>query len=79
VVDQRRQALQAAQAAVLQAEGTLKRAELDVEFTKVRAPIDGRISRHLVTVATWCRQRERRHAADVDRLDASNLRLFRHG
>ncbi len=50
VVDQRRQALQAAQAAVLQAEGTLKRAELDVEFTKVKAPIDGRISRHLVTV-----------------------------
>ncbi len=50
VVDQRKQALQAAQASVLQAEGTLKRAELDVEFTKVKAPIDGRISRHLVTV-----------------------------
>ncbi len=28
----------------------LKRAQLDVEFTKVRAPIDGRISRHLVTI-----------------------------
>jgi membrane fusion protein, multidrug efflux system len=50
VVDQRRQALQAAQAATLQAEGVLRRAELDVEFTKVKAPIDGRISRHLVTV-----------------------------
>ncbi len=34
----------------MQAEGALQRAELDVEFTKVRAPIDGRISRHLVTV-----------------------------
>lgn len=50
IVDQRSQQLQAAQAATLQAEGALKRAQLDVEFTKVRAPIDGRVSRHLVTV-----------------------------
>jgi RND family efflux transporter MFP subunit len=50
IVDQRRQQLQVAQAAALQAEGALKRAQLDVEFTKVRAPIDGRISRHLVTI-----------------------------
>lgn len=50
IVDQRRQQLAAAQAAVLQADGALKRALLDVEYTKVRAPIEGRISRHLVTV-----------------------------
>ncbi len=50
VVDQRRQQLQSAQAAALQAEGALRRAELDVEFTKIKAPIDGRVSRHLVTV-----------------------------
>ncbi len=50
IVDQRRQQLESAQASVLQAEGALQRAELDVEFTKVKAPIDGRISRHLVTV-----------------------------
>jgi RND family efflux transporter MFP subunit len=50
VLDQRRQALAAAQAATLEAEGALKRAELDVEFTKVKAPINGRISRHLVSV-----------------------------
>lgn len=50
IVDQRRQQLDSAQASVLQAEGALQRAELDVEFTKVKAPIDGRISRHLVTV-----------------------------
>lgn len=50
VVDQRRQQLQSAQAASMQAEGALQRADLDVEFTKVRAPIDGRVSRHLVTV-----------------------------
>jgi membrane fusion protein, multidrug efflux system len=49
-VDQRRQQSQAAQAAVLQAEGALKRAELDVSFTNVTAPIAGRISRHLVSV-----------------------------
>jgi RND family efflux transporter MFP subunit len=50
IVDQRKQALAAAEAATLQAEGALKRADLDVEFTKVTAPIGGRISRHLVTV-----------------------------
>ena len=50
VVDQRRQAFEASRAATLQAEGALKRAKLDVEFTKVRAPIAGRVSRHLVTV-----------------------------
>ncbi len=49
VVDQRRQALQAAQAAVLQAEGAVKRANLDLEFTHVVAPIDGRVSRHLIS------------------------------
>jgi RND family efflux transporter MFP subunit len=49
-VDQRRQQSQAAHAAVLQAEGALKRAELDVSFTNVTAPIAGRISRHLVSV-----------------------------
>jgi RND family efflux transporter MFP subunit len=50
VVDQRTQQLQTAQASALQAEGALKRAQLDVEFSQVRAPITGRISRHLVTV-----------------------------
>jgi len=50
VVDQRRQQLQSAQASAMQAEGALRRADLDVEFTEVRAPIDGRVSRHLVTV-----------------------------
>src|SRR4051794_11808635 len=49
VVDQRRQALQAARAAETQAEGTLKAAQLNVEFTHVVAPITGRVSRHLLT------------------------------
>ena len=48
-VDQRRQALQAARAAETQAQGALKAAQLNVEFTHVVAPITGRVSRHLVT------------------------------
>ncbi|WP_246801739.1 efflux RND transporter periplasmic adaptor subunit [Bradyrhizobium genosp. L] len=48
-VDQRRQTLQAARAAETQAEGVLKAAQLNVEFTHVLAPITGRVSRHLVT------------------------------
>jgi RND family efflux transporter MFP subunit len=50
IVDQRRQALQAARAAETQAEGVLKAAQLNVEFTHVIAPISGRVSRHLVDV-----------------------------
>src|SRR5579871_3257683 len=50
IVDQRRQALQAARAAEVQAEGLLKAAQLNVEFTHVIAPIGGRVSRHLVDV-----------------------------
>ena len=50
VVDQRRQALQAARAAEMQAGGALKAAQLNIEFTHVLAPITGRVSRHLVSV-----------------------------
>ncbi len=49
VVDQRRQALQAAHAAEMQAEGALKAAKLNIEFTHVTAPLTGRVSRHLVS------------------------------
>src|SRR6202011_6070351 len=50
LVDQRRQALQAAHAAETVAEGALKAAQLNIEFTHVLAPITGRVSRHLVSV-----------------------------
>ena len=50
IVDQRPQALQAARAAETQADGVLKAAQLNVEFTHVTAPIGGRVSRHLVDV-----------------------------
>src|SRR5438128_10550591 len=49
IVDQRRQTLQAARAAEIQAEGSLKAAQLNIEFTHVIAPITGRASRHLVS------------------------------
>jgi multidrug efflux system membrane fusion protein len=49
-VDQRRQALQAAKAAEMQAAGALKAAQLNIEFTHVLAPIGGRVSRHLVSI-----------------------------
>ena len=50
IVDQRNQALAGAQAAMLQADGALKQANLNVEYTKVIAPITGRVSRHLVSI-----------------------------
>ena len=50
IVDQRRQALQAAKASEMQAAGALKAAQLNIEFTHVVAPIGGRVSRHLVSV-----------------------------
>src|ERR1700726_2566357 len=50
IVDQRRQALQAARAAEMQAAGSLKAAQLNIEFTHVIAAITGRVSRHLVSV-----------------------------
>ena len=50
IVDQRRQALQAANASILQAEGALKAAKLNIEFSHVVAPLGGRVSRHLVSV-----------------------------
>jgi membrane fusion protein, multidrug efflux system len=49
IVDQRRQALQSAEAAAIQVEGIQKAAKLNVEFTHVLAPITGRVSRHLVS------------------------------
>jgi RND family efflux transporter MFP subunit len=49
-LDQSQQAQQAAQASVKAAEGELARASLDLTFTQVRAPMAGRIGRHLVSV-----------------------------
>ncbi|WP_371318537.1 efflux RND transporter periplasmic adaptor subunit [Pseudomonas sp. C8002] len=47
--DQRLQARQAAQAEVLSAEGALTNARLDLEFTRITAPMSGRISRKLIS------------------------------
>ena len=49
VFDQRTQAVRTAEANVLSAEANVRSSELDVEFTQIRAPISGRISRKLVS------------------------------
>lgn len=49
VLDQRAENQQAAEAAVEVASAALARARLDLDFTQVRAPITGRISRKLVS------------------------------
>ncbi len=47
--EQRQQALDAARAQQAEAEAQLQRAQLDLQFTEVRAPLEGRIGRHLVS------------------------------
>jgi RND family efflux transporter MFP subunit len=48
-LDQRRQAFLSAQADVIGAKAALEQSRLNYEFTEIRAPISGRISRKLVT------------------------------
>jgi RND family efflux transporter MFP subunit len=50
VADQRRQSQLGARATLDRAQAALSRAKLDMEFTEIRAPISGRISRRLVSV-----------------------------
>lgn len=47
--DQRRQAFLTAKAALDRAQAALTQAQLDIEFTEIRAPLSGRISRKLVS------------------------------
>jgi RND family efflux transporter MFP subunit len=49
LLDQRRQAALTAKADVDRAQAVLRQARLDLEFTQIRAPIAGRISRRLVS------------------------------
>ena len=48
--DQRRQSALAARASLDRANAALSRARLDMEFTEIRSPIAGRISRRLVSI-----------------------------
>ena len=65
----------------MQAEGALKAAQLNIEFTHVVAPIGGRVSRHLVSVGNLVQGSDNGggDAVDLDRLARSDLHLFRHG
>ncbi|WP_227545938.1 efflux RND transporter periplasmic adaptor subunit [Marinobacter fonticola] len=47
--DQRESAMATAQSAVLAAEASLDSAQLNLEYTQIRSPIDGRVSRAFVT------------------------------
>lgn len=48
-IDERRQAFQGAQADLAAAQAAVDAARIDLSFTEIRAPIDGRIGRKLVT------------------------------
>lgn len=50
VLDERQQQVRNAQGSVLAAEAAVRTAELDIEFTQVKAPVTGRISQRLVGV-----------------------------
>jgi multidrug efflux system membrane fusion protein len=49
VFDQRRQTLLSARADLDRSQATLNRARLDIEFTQIRAPLAGRVSRKLIS------------------------------
>ena len=51
--DDRANVLRDAQAAIKVAEAKVATAELDLAFTRITSPIDGRISRALVTAGNW--------------------------
>ncbi len=48
--DERAQEVASSAAAVEAAKAAIRQAELDLEFTRITAPIDGRIGRHLVSI-----------------------------
>jgi membrane fusion protein, multidrug efflux system len=50
IFDERTQTLATAQADLNRSQATLNRAKLDLQFTEIRAPISGRLSRHLVSL-----------------------------
>ncbi len=78
VFDQRTQAVRVAQANVLSSEASVRSAELDVEFTQIRAPVSGRISRKYVSEGNYLTGGSGSGTLlDHHRLDRSHLLLFR--
>jgi len=66
---------QQAQAQVAQAEAALRRAELDLEYAMVRAPISGRIGRALVTEGALVGQGEATPLATIQTLDTVYINI----
>ena len=61
--------LEIAVAAFRQAEADVARAKLNLEYTRIRAPISGRIGRALVTEGALVGQSEPTHVATIQQLD----------
>jgi RND family efflux transporter MFP subunit len=57
-VDQRQEAFLAAQGALEQAKSAEELAQIDLEFTEIRAPISGRIDRNLISAGNLVNQNE---------------------
>ena len=64
-----RQAYDEARAAKLQADAALERARIDVRYTKVAAPIDGRIGRSAVTEGALVNNGQAQALATIQQLD----------
>ena len=64
-----RQAYDEARAAKLQADAALERARIDVRYTKVSAPIDGRIGRSAVTEGALVNNGQAQALATIQQLD----------
>ena len=76
--DERLSLLNQQEASVTAARATLDTAALMLSFTKVLAPVDGRVGRAEVTRGNLVTGgNERRHAAHDDRFHRPDLRLFR--
>jgi len=67
-LDQQRAKLTTAQANILAAQAAVRRAELDLNYTQIRAPIGGRIGRHLVDRGNLV-QAEQTLLATIESLD----------
>ncbi len=80
VFDDRANVLREAQSAIKVAEAKVATAELDLSFTRIVAPISGRISRSMQTAGNWISGRRNGvvDAADHHRQPGPDLRLLRH-
>lgn len=68
---------QQAQAAIASAKANLKKAEIDLEYTKVTAPISGRIGKAEITVGALVSATQATHLATIQQLDQMYVDIVR--